>query len=65
MLNSVRFMISVQLVLRFAMKTSNLKANNSNDANDKYSSFNAHQLTYILAFSKHTNISLLVFNKLC
>ena len=34
MLNSVRFMISVQLILRFAMKTSNFKANNSNDAND-------------------------------
>ena len=50
MLNSLRFMISVQLILRFAKKTSNLKANNSNDANDKYS-FNWHQLTYILAFS--------------
>ena len=51
MLNSLRFMISVQLILRFAMKTSKLKENNSNDANDKYSSFNWHQLTYILAFS--------------
>ena len=35
----------------FAMKTWNLEANNSNAANDKYSSFNWHQLTYILAFS--------------
>ena len=40
MLNSVRFIISVQLILRFAMKTSNLKPDNSNDANDKYLSFN-------------------------
>ena len=44
MLNSVQFMISVQLILRFAMKISNLKANNSNDANDKYSSFNLRNL---------------------
>ena len=51
MLNSLRFIISVQLILCFAMQTSNPKANNSNDANDKYSSFNWHQLTYILAFS--------------
>ena len=51
MLNTVRFMISVQLILRFAMKTSNFKVNNGNDANDKYSSFNLHKLTYILAFS--------------
>ena len=40
MLNSVRFIISVQLILRFAMKTSKLKANNSDDENDKYALFN-------------------------